>query len=198
MEGHKPFVLTTIVTDEMQEVPVKLLVDTGSSDALWLAENSDERIKLPQNHIESFLGRGLSGDLFGIKGRIDGIWVGPLIMAKPIVSFPDSDLIRQLITANDRNGTLGAEILRRFIVTMDYRNSRLTLRPTGKVKEDFNYNMSGMEVMNPMPGLPIFTIANIRDNSPAYLAGLRENDQILSLNNNNHNSLELNDLKKVF
>jgi hypothetical protein len=194
MEGHKPFVRTTIVTDEMQEVPVKLLVDTGSSDALWLAENSDERIKLPQNHIESFLGRGLSGDLFGIKGRIDGIWVGPLIMSKPIASFPDSDLIRQLITTNDRNGTLGAEILRRFVVTMDYRNSRLTLRPTGRVREDFNYNMSGMEVMNPMPGLPIFTIANIRENSPAHLAGLRENDQILSLNNNNHNSLELNDI----
>jgi hypothetical protein len=194
VEEHKPFLQTIIVTDEMEEVPVKLLVDTGSSDALWLAESSDERIKLPQNHIETFLGRGLSGDLFGIKGRIDGIWVGPLIMPKPIVAFPNSDLIKQLITANNRNGTLGAEILRRFIVTIDYRNSRLTLRPTGRVRDDFNYNMSGMEVMNPMPGLPIYTIANIRDNSPAHLAGLRENDQILSLNNNNHNSLELNDI----
>ncbi|HKJ78108.1 MAG TPA: PDZ domain-containing protein, partial [Prolixibacteraceae bacterium] len=112
----------------------------------------------------------------------------------PIVAFPNSELIDQLISSNDRNGTIGAEILRRFKVTVDYRNSRLTLRPTYKIKDDFNYNMSGMEVINPMPGLPIFTITDIRENSPAYFAGLKENDQILSLNSSNHRNLELNDI----
>lgn len=193
-DGNKPFVRTSIVTEELQEVPVKLLVDTGASDALWLSEKSDERIGIPQNHIETFLGRGLNGDLYGTKGRIDGLWVGPLVLPKPIVAFPNSDLIDQLISSNDRNGTIGAEILRRFLVTIDYRNSRMTLRPTYRVKEDFNYNMSGMEVINPMPGLPIFTITDIRENSPAYFAGLQVNDQILSLNNSNHQSLELNDI----
>ncbi|MBW6535579.1 MAG: aspartyl protease family protein [Mariniphaga sp.] len=193
-DGNKPFVRTSIVTEDLQEVPVKLLVDTGASDALWLSEKSDERIGIPQNHIETFLGRGLSGDLYGTKGRIDGLWVGPLVLPKPIVAFPSSDLIDQLISSNDRNGTIGAEILRRFLVTIDYRNSRMTLRPTYRVKEDFNYNMSGMEVINPMPGLPIFTITDIRENSPAYFAGLQVNDQILSLNNSNHQSLELNDI----
>ncbi len=193
-EGNKPFVRTSIVTEDLQEVPVKLLVDTGASDALWLSEKSDERIEIPVNHIEAFLGRGLSGDLYGTKGRIDGLWVGPLVLPKPIVAFPNSELIDQLISSNDRNGTLGAEILRRFVVTIDYRNSRMTLRPTYRVREDFNYNMSGMEVINPMPGLPIYTIADIRENSPAYFAGLKENDQILSLNNSNHQSLELNDI----
>lgn len=193
-DGNKPFVRTSIVTDDLKEVPVKLLVDTGASDALWLSENSDERIKLPENRIETFLGRGLSGDLYGTKGRIDAIWVGPLVLPKPIVAYPNSEIIDQLISSNDRNGTIGAEILRRFFVTVDYRNSRLTLRPTHKVKEDFNYNMSGMEVTNPMPGLPIFTITDIRENSPAYFAGLQKNDQILSVNSNNHRSMELNDI----
>lgn len=193
-EGKKPFVRTSIVTDDQEEVPVKLLLDTGASDAIWLSEKSDERIELPTNHIETFLGRGLSGDLFGAKGRIDGIWVGPLILPEPIVAFPNSTLIDQLLSTNDRNGTLGAEILRRFMVTIDYPNSRLTLRPTYRVKQDFNYNMSGMEVINPMPGMPIFTITNIRENSPAYFAGLQENDQILSLNNSHHQSLDLNDI----
>lgn len=193
-DGNKPFVRTSIVTENMEEVPVKLLVDTGASDALWLSEKSDQRIDLPENHIETFLGRGLNGDLYGVKGRIDGIWVGPLVLPQPIVAFPNSELIDQLISSNDRNGTIGAEILRRFRVTIDYRNSRLTLRPTYKVKDDFNYNMSGMEVINPMPGLPVFTITDIRENSPAYFAGLKENDQILSLNRSNHRNLELNDI----
>ena len=194
LNDNKPFVRTSIVTDEMKEVPVNLLVDTGASDALWLSENSDERINLPQNHVETFLGKGLSGDVYGAKGRIDGIWVGPLILPKPIVAFPNSDLIDQLISSNDRNGTLGAEILRRFYVIVDYRNSRLTLRPTHVINDDFNYNMSGMEVTNPIPGLPIFTISNINENSPAYFAGLKENDQILSINNTGNAALELNDI----
>jgi predicted aspartyl protease len=193
-EANKPFVRTTIVTEDYTEVPVKLLVDTGASDALWLSEKSDERIHLPQNNIETFLGRGLNGDVYGKKGRIDGIWVGPLVLSKPIVAFPNSDLIDQIMSSNDRNGTLGAEILRRFTVTIDYINQRLTLRPTTNLKEEFNYNMSGMEVTNPMPGFPIFTITDIRENSPAYFAGLKENDQILSINNESHKSLELNDI----
>ncbi len=193
-DENKPFIQTSIVTDDLTEVRVKLLVNPGASDALWLSESSDEHIKLPQKHIETFLGKGLSGDLYGTKGRIDAIWMGSIFLQRPIVSFPNSDLIDQILSKNDRNGTLGAEILRRFNVIIDYRNSRLILRHTSKVKQDFNYNMSGMEVINPMPGMPIFTISNIREDSPAFLAGLQENDQILSLNSSNLRSLKLNDI----
>ncbi|WP_299578599.1 PDZ domain-containing protein [uncultured Sunxiuqinia sp.] len=193
-EHNKPYVRTTIMTDDNKEVPVKLLVDTGASDAIWLSTKSDDRINIPENSIETFLGKGLSGDLHGRKGRIGGIWVGPLILTEPIVAFPHNDMIEELIVANDRNGTLGAEILKRFYVTLDYPNHQIKLRPTSKVKDDFNYNMSGMEVYNPMPGVPIYTIDNIRENSPADLAGLQVNDQIISLNNTSHKSLSLNDI----
>jgi len=198
IEQNKPFVKTSIVTDKNQDVPVKLLVDTGASDALWLSTNSDNRISIPENNIETFLGRGLNGDLFGKKGRIGAIWVGPLVLYEPIVAFPDNELVDQLIVKNDRNGTLGAEILRRFYVTMDYPNKRLILRPNSKIKEEFNYNMSGLEVTNPMPGAPIFLNNNIRKNSPAYYAGVQENDQIIALNNNSNKSLTLNDINLLF
>lgn len=197
-EQNKPFVTTSIVTDKNEEVKVKLLVDTGASDALWLSTNSDSRITLPENHIETFLGRGLNGDLYGKKGRIGAIWVGPLVLYEPIVAFPENDLVDQLIGSNDRNGTLGAEILRRFYVTMDYPNKRLILRPNSDLKDNFNYNMSGLEVTNPMPGLPIFLITNIQKNSPAYYAGIQENDQIIALNNTNHKTLTLNDINLIF
>lgn len=197
-EQNKPFVKTSIVTDKNEDVPVKLLVDTGASDAIWLSTNSDNRISLPENHIETFLGRGLSGDLYGKKGRIGAIWVGPLVLYEPIVAFPENELVDQLIGKNDRNGTLGAEILRRFYVTMDYPNKRLILRPNSNLKDDFNYNMSGLEVTNPMPGLPIFIISDIRKNSPAYYAGIKENDQIISLNSSSHKTLTLNDINLLF
>jgi len=197
-EQNKPFVKTSIVTDKNEEVPVKLLVDTGASDAIWLSVNSDSRITLPENNIQTFLGRGLNGDLYGKKGRIGAIWVGPLVLYEPIVAFPENDLVDQLIGKNDRNGTLGAEILRRFFVTMDYPNKRLILRPNSDLKDDFNYNMSGLEVTNPMPGLPIFIVSDIQKNSPAYYAGIQENDQIISINNSSNKALNLNDINLLF
>jgi len=197
-EQYKPFIKTSIVTDKNTEVPVKLLVDTGASDAIWLSINSDKRLLLPENHIETFLGRGLGGDLYGTKGRIGAIWVGPLVMYEPIVAFPDNNSVENLLGQSDRNGTLGAEILRRFYVIMDYPNKRLILHPNSNLKDEFNYNMSGLEVTNPMPGLPIFLISNILKNSPAFYAGLQENDQIISLNNSSHKSLTLNDINLLF
>lgn len=192
-EHNKPYVRTTIMTDENESVPVKLLVDTGASDAIWLSTSSDERIQVPDRHIESFLGRGLNGDLYGKKGRIGGIWVGPLILYEPIVAYPEESLVDQIIS-DDRNGTLGAEILRRFYVTIDYPNSQIKLRPTNKVKEEFNYNMSGLDISNPFPGMPVFTIDKVREDSPAFHAGLMEHDQILSVNRTNHRMLSLNDI----
>jgi C-terminal processing protease CtpA/Prc len=58
--------------------------------------------------------------------------------------------------------------------------------------------MSGLEVTNPMPGAPIFLINEIRKNSPAYYAGIQENDQIIALNNTNDKSLTLNDINLLF
>ncbi len=195
-EYNKPYVRTTIVTDKNEYVPVKLLVDTGASDAIWLSTSSDDRINLPDKNIETFLGRGLNGDLYGKKGRIGGIWVGPLILTEPIVSFPEVELVDQIIR-DDRNGTLGAEILRRFYVTIDYPNSQIKLRPTSKVKDEFNYNMSGLEISNPFPGMPVFTIDQVRLGSPGDRAGLQENDQILSLNHSSNKSLSLNDINLI-
>lgn len=192
-EHNKPFVRTTIVTDQNKYVPVKLLFDTGASDAIWLSPKSDPRITLPKNHIETFLGRGLNGDLYGKKGRINSIWVGPLSLDEPIVAYPEAELV-DMIIRDDRNGTIGAEILRRFFVTIDYPNSQIKLRPTSRVKEDFSYNMSGLEISNPFPGMPVYTIDNVRDGSPGDRAGLIENDQILSLNNSSHKTLSLNDI----
>ena len=198
LEQGKPFVTTNIVTDKNEDVQVKLLVDTGASDALWLSTNSDSRISLPENNIETFLGRGLSGDLYGKKGRIGAIWVGPLVLYEPIVAFPDNEMVDRLIGDNDRNGTLGAEILRRFYVTIDYPGKRLILRPNANLKDEFNYNMSGLEVINPMPGAPIFLVSDIRKNSPAYYAGIQQDDQIIAINNSSNKTLTLNDINLLF
>ena len=48
-----------------------MLLDTGSSDAIWLFEN--ETIGIPDKNYDDFLGRGLGGDIFGKRTKVRSI-----------------------------------------------------------------------------------------------------------------------------
>ena len=47
---------------------------------------------------------------------------------------------------------------------------------------EFRYNMSGLEVMTPVPDQRKYMIARVRDDSRAALAGVRAGDEIISIN----------------
>ena len=192
--GDKPIVRADIVQDSGQVVPALLLVDTGASDALWLSTSSNNKIKLPVNNEYSFLGTGLGGDLYGYKGRINSFWLGGKPLDFPVVSYPESDYLNNVFFLEHRNGSIGGEVLRRFTVYFDYFNNRIILRPNGDFNDSFNYNMSGLEIINPVPGIPVFTISNVLEDSPAWNAGFRENDQIISINASSNKDLTLNDI----
>ncbi len=191
---NKPVIRAEVKQDSATIVPVWLLIDTGASDALWLSASSNEKLKIPEANVYTFLGVGLGGDLYGHKGRVNALWIGGRFLDLPIVSYPESGFINQVIEQENRNGSIGGEVLRRFTTTFDYKNKMLVLRPNGDFNDGFYYNMSGLEIINPVPGIPVYTISNVMEKSPAWEAGIRENDQVLSVNSNDHRNLTLNDI----
>ena len=62
--NNKPIIKAS-VTNRNQVVPVNLLIDTGGSDALWIFEDSSESLKIPTYTFDDFLGKGLSGNIYG-------------------------------------------------------------------------------------------------------------------------------------
>ena len=48
--------------------------------------------------------------------------------------------------------------------------------------------------MNEYPGLPVYVISKVRENSPGALAGLQVEDQLISINRMNYKDLTLNDV----
>jgi predicted aspartyl protease len=191
---NKPIVRAEVFQDSAQIIPVLLLVDTGASDALWLSINSNDKFKIPVPNLYSFLGMGIGGELYGHKARIDGLWLGGKVLEKPIASYPQSEMIDQIVMKETRHGSMGGEILRRFTLTFDYFNNRIIFRPNNDFSERFTYNLSGLEILNPVPGVPVYTINNVIENSPAWEAGVRKNDQILWVNGRNHRDMTLNDI----
>ncbi|MFD1079675.1 PDZ domain-containing protein, partial [Longispora fulva] len=59
-------------------------------------------------------------------------------------SFPDSASVKGVRLFEERNGSIGGELLKRFNLFFDYGNNKLYLRKNKFFEEAFNYNMSGI------------------------------------------------------
>ena len=144
----KPYIdLSLKLNNTSKIIPIKMLIDSGGSDAIWLFEFSNKNIVTPENFFTDFLGVGLSGTVYGKRSRISSLGLGKFSLNKPTVSFLDTLSTKEARKFNKRNGSIGAGILKRFTVWFDYPNNRLMLKKNSSFNEVFNYNMSGLEIV---------------------------------------------------
>ena len=145
---NKPYINLEIKDHNEKSQQVKLLIDSGSSDAIWLFANEEKGITIPDNFFKDFLGKGLSGSIYGKRSRIKELIIGDFIIENPATSYPDSSSVLTAMLNADRSGTLGAEVLRRFRVIFDYPNQKMSLKPNKGFSDPFLYNKSGMELIH--------------------------------------------------
>lgn len=216
IEKLKPYIQGSTIIDST-EIPTKLLIDIGNSDAIWLFENKKKSINIPAKNFEDYLGKGFSGDVEGRRAQIKKFEFSNFKFYNPIVAFPDSSSLKNVRMVKDRAGSIGAEILKRFNLVFDYQNQQLFLKKNSSYKTPFNYNKSGIELQHdglqwvqetvsletvPFAGnesnaksntvysnfkykfvlKPMYTIVNVRKNSPAAISGLQKGDIIVSIN----------------
>ncbi|WP_420572309.1 aspartyl protease family protein [Kordia sp.] len=231
--NNKPYIDVEVAIEEDKEpdVPVKLLIDSGGSDALWLFEEAAKGITIPEKKFDDFLGRGLSGSIYGMRARVKKFNMGIFSFENAKVAFPDSTAIAYVKNFKERNGSIGGEILKRFRVIFDYGNQRIRLKKSKYFSDPFRYNMSGIELQhngmrviqevkkrnnsihtnygragnstnlgevsvvyehyNKFSLVKAYEIAEIRKDSPAGLAGLKEGDIIVSINGRKVDRLSL-------
>ena len=146
---NKPFINAEVQLDTIgnRTTKVKMLIDTGGSDALWLFENSKEDIKTPKRFFNDILGEGLSGTIYGNKSRVPKFYLGKFAIESPTVSFLDSASTHTARKFKERNGSVGGAVLKRFKVWIDYSNKKITFQKNGSLTKGFNYNMSGLDVI---------------------------------------------------
>ncbi|MEE1962457.1 PDZ domain-containing protein [Allomuricauda taeanensis] len=148
IEKNKAYVEGTVLMKDTANIPVKLLVDTGSSDALWLFQEPEKGLDIPEKNYEDHLGRGLSGDIFGKRSKINGVKIGGFELEEAKVAFPYWESFAALENLGDRNGSVGGEILKRFNIIFDYTRGLVTLKKNGNFKEPFQYNLAGIQLQH--------------------------------------------------
>jgi len=174
--NKKPYVDLMIQDDDNIFTQVKLLIDSGGSDTLWLFESSDDAIRVPKDYFDDYLGKGLGGDIFGKRAKLKKLGIGNYSFRNVNVAYPDSSAIGSLRKHKERNGTLGAGILKRFRVIFDYPHKKITFKRKSKYFNDpFLYNVSGIELAY----------------SGKMLVKERESAQLGNSSNLNNNAIEI-------
>lgn len=196
IEDTKPYVTGTIVYPDNKEIDLKLLVDTGSSHGLILNEETHPDITIPEEHIETSLGRGLAGKLDGKIARLRAFQLGGACWEDLIATFPDQNpwLDSLMMNEVDRNGSVGGEILTRFKVIFNFPLETMYIKKGKHFKKEFTYNLSGIVIKAIGSNLDIFEVVEIRNNSVSDEAGLAPGDRILKINNKSTSSMTLDNL----
>lgn len=199
IEDTKPYFDAVTVVADNRTVPVRLLIDTGAGHALSLDVHARSEIRQPAKVVRSQLGRGLSGVINGNLGRVEKVKIGTVELSNILACFPDSMAYgAKFVRRENRQGNIGCELLRRFRVTFNYPEKYMVLKPIRRqLREAFEHNMSGMEIIARGQDLRQFAIERVLDGSPAALAGLEDGDELVSINNQLCRNMTMSDIYKI-
>jgi len=177
---NKPYALLNIEQVGLGVKTIKALVDCGASHAVSLESLGGKPFPQPDFTMYANLGNGLTGAVKGRMGRVATLKLGSFKLMEVLANYPDYNI--DSLKNKDRNGNLGAEILSRFNTTYDYQNRCMYIQKNEKFNRPFEHDMAGIELYSES-GPPSRTIINkIEPESPAELVGLKEGDEIISIN----------------
>ena len=123
-----------------------LLIDSGSSDAIWLFDDFNQFDNPDNKYFDDFLGEGLSGSIFGKRSKLNSLKIGVFELNNVKVAYPDEGAFKNIVLFEERDGSIGGDILKRFTVIYDYPSKKVTLIKNNKFKSPFYYNMSGLSM----------------------------------------------------
>ena len=102
---------------------------------------------------------------------------------KGVLSMPDID------------GIIGNRLLMRFNVIFEYQQGLVHLEPNNLINDNYEVNTSGFNIKFTQ-GKPF--IKNIIDQSPADKAGLRNGDEIISINGKLVEVMQTDEIRQAF
>ncbi|MBC2839081.1 aspartyl protease family protein [Robiginitalea sp. SC105] len=146
VDRNKAYVEGGVTLEGGEELAVKLLMDTGSSDALWLFRDEQEGLQIPEKNYEDYLGKGLSGTIYGKRTKVKQIRIGDFVLRDAKAAFPYLESFKALPNLGDRDGSVGGELLKRFNMVINYPSGELTLRTNNLFGEPFHFNLAGIEL----------------------------------------------------
>ncbi len=168
-------------------------IDTGSRASVTL-----NRPFVAANHldagktIDAVNGWGVGGPTRGYAMRGKTFQLGAMTVKNPVTELSTDK--GGAFTEGDIAGNIGAGILKRYVVTLDYEQQTMYLKPSGVPVADLDtYDRAGMWINASETG---FRIVDVTKDAPADRAGLKTGDDIVAVDGKPASSLKLYELRQ--
>jgi predicted aspartyl protease len=193
---NKPYVAVNIEQEGLGSKTIKTLVDCGASHAISLESLDAKPFPQPKFTIQANLGNGLTGPIAGRMGRAVSLKIGSFTFKEVLANYPEYQI--DSVTNRQRNANLGADILSRFDITYDYRNLCMYIKKGERFNQPFEHDMAGIELYIES-GPPSRTIiSRIEPDSPAEQVGLKEGDEITTINFKKVDDYPMGEIGNIF
>jgi hypothetical protein len=133
-ESGIPWLEVGASLDGSESVSLSCYIDLASREALELLTREGGKFRTPRGLKDEYLGRGLSGDIFGKKGKVAWVQLGPHRLKDVAAAFTPAEVRSKQPGAD---AVIGNGLLRRFNCVFDYRAGRLYLEPNEHFAEPY-------------------------------------------------------------
>ena len=174
---------TRIFTDvEIGGKKTQVLVDTGAPLSMALSGKSMKQLGLPMEDLPAW------GKIAGVVGETDAFLLQPDVFRWAGFEFEQQPTLvtpRGLFNmGGNTDSALGYDVLRQFVIRIDYRRKRLWLKRSGDPTVTFFGDdwerVQRIGAMTSAVGPGHFQVWNVRADGPAARLGLRENDNVVT------------------
>ncbi|HEX8391196.1 MAG TPA: aspartyl protease family protein [Longimicrobium sp.] len=185
-----------------ERIAASLLLDTGASAEMVLGRHYVQRHALLRRAREVAPvngGMGVGGSPTTSRGVLEAVHVAGFALARPnAMLLMDSVGALAEMSAAGVAGVMGAEVFRRFHVTLDYPHRRMLLRPGAALNQPFARGRSGIALVAPGPEYGRYQVASVLPRSPGEAAGVRAGDIVVAVDGRTPATLDaLRDLLRV-
>jgi hypothetical protein len=194
-----PEIQAAVIDGGRPAIRGKFVLDIGNGAAPLILNRpfvESEHFLGPDRHTVPWLegqGAGIGGDVDASVGRVSKLQIGRFLIRNPVTVF--SSTANGTFAATESQGNIGAMILEKFKVILDYKNNRVILEPNAGLDEPTDYNRSGLILESVGENFQIFRIKTVADDSPASEAGLRVGDTLIAIDGQQVSELSLSELR---
>lgn len=129
-----PWIDISVVITNEEPISISTYIDYAAGEPILLLEKNEMKFSLPEQTENVYLGRGLSGDIYGKSAKISKLIFGPYELKNVTAAIA---LAQVRSKQKNADAILGVRALRRFNLIFDYGNKKLYIKPNRHFNDPF-------------------------------------------------------------
>ena len=189
--------ISSAMTIGDQTYKMETMVDTGASAASLTTHFLQDHPLKVESTPETIIGAGVGGSTLGRLFRPTSVEIAGSSFAKPVIAMTTS---KGGVIGGQANFDflMGADFLKRFVVTVDYPHKKFIFDPNETVNTPFEADKVGLRIYSEGADYHTFRVVGVLDGASGSKAGIKPDDLIASIDGKPASEYSLTDLRELF